>query len=318
VAERSRQLVEKEFGSYRSHKEAIANPEAYGPDVVARARRLGSLSLQLQWVLGSAVKAEDSFIRINQQAAIIMPQELELIKSRRRPNTIAARAIIRQGTGHQYWSSFGEKEQADIKRISKEIYQMVFEPILAYPIKSLDLPAGGSVYAGPTLRMIYDFVTLCVGVPSPEADDRGVRTVEYLDRCRRVMELLLSNRPSSLGLHPAVFFYSWTGKQQPILFLTIAELMVDFERRKKLPEFTRLRGAFEEFLISSRPLLNQVIRKFGTKGSGRSHLFGFYREVLELLGQGIPVGDLAEHLRRQPNYSYLQPDESPYSTRRQH
>ena len=42
VAQRTRQLVEKEFGSYKSHKEAISNPSAYGPDIVARARRFGS------------------------------------------------------------------------------------------------------------------------------------------------------------------------------------------------------------------------------------------------------------------------------------
>src|ERR1700737_457364 len=103
VAERTRALVEKEFGSYKSHKAAMSDPASYGPDVVTRARRLGTLSLQLQWVRGDAAKAEDSFARINQQAAMIAPQELELIKSRRKPNAIAARAIIRRATGHQYW-----------------------------------------------------------------------------------------------------------------------------------------------------------------------------------------------------------------------
>jgi hypothetical protein len=252
VAKRTRELVEKEFGSYKSHRDAIANPTQYGPDVVARARRFGSLSLELQWVRGNADKAEDSFIRINQQAAIITPQELELLKSRRKPATIAARAIIRRGTGHKYWYSFEEKQQQKIEELATELHKMVFEPLLQYPIKTLDLPAGGTVYSAPALRMVFDFIILCVGVPSPENDEQGNRTVEYLTRCRRVMQLLLSSHASSLGLHPAVYFYSWTGKQQPILFLTMASLMVEWERAKRLPEFTENRENFESFLMSNR------------------------------------------------------------------
>lgn len=37
VAQRTRQMVEQEFGSYQNHREAISDPSAYGPDIVARA-----------------------------------------------------------------------------------------------------------------------------------------------------------------------------------------------------------------------------------------------------------------------------------------
>ena len=102
VAQKTREMVEKEFGSYADHKAAIANPSKYGPDLVARARQFGSLGLALQWVRGDATTAESSFVRINQQAAMITPQELELIKSRKNPNAIGARAIKSRGTGHKY------------------------------------------------------------------------------------------------------------------------------------------------------------------------------------------------------------------------
>jgi hypothetical protein len=312
VAERTRKAVEKEFGSYHSHREAIVDPAAYGPDVVARARRFGSLSLQLQWVKGNAVKAEDSFIRINQQAAVITPQELELIKSRKKPNAIAARAIIRRGTGHQYWSSFAEKEQQQIKDLATEVHKMLFEPPLRYPIKSLDLPAGGAVYAATVLWMVYDFVSLCVGVTSPEDDEHGYRTVEYLQRCKRVMQLLLSNHPSSLGLHPAVYFYSWTGKQQPILFLTLASLFVQMERTRQLASFIQCREAVETFLMDNRSLLNQVIRKFGTKESGAKHLSRFYSNTFRMLHAGLSPGEVIARLSEDQTYSYLQPGEAAY------
>ena len=312
VAERTRTLVEEEFGSYQSHRDAIANPAAYGPDTVARARRFGSLSLQLQWVRGNAAKAEDSFVRINQQAAMITPQELELIKSRKKPNAISARAIIRRGTGHKYWSSFSVEAQKTIEEVATDLHKLMFDPPLRYPIKSAELPAGGPVYSSTALRMVYDFVNLCAGAASPEDDENGRRTIDYLNRCRRVMRLLVSNHPSSLGLHPAVYFYSWTGKQQPILFLVTAELMVDWERKKWLPKFIEWREGFESFLVANRSLLNQVIRKFGTKDSGTTHLRRFYDRILEMLCAGVQADGLIEKLRADSAYSYLQPAESPY------
>jgi hypothetical protein len=312
IAQRTRQLVEKEFGSYQDHRRAIAEPASFGPEIVARARRFGSLSLQLQWVRGNAVKAEDSFIRINQQAAMIMPQELELIKNRRKPNAIAARAIIRRGTGHKYWSSFDEETQRKIEMIATDLHKLVFEPRLRYPIKSLDLPAGGAVYSSTALPMVYSFINLCIETPSKADDEDGKKTIDYLTRCRRVMWLLLGNHPSSLGLHPAVYFYSWTGKQQPILFLVMAEIIIDLERRKQLGSFVRHRQQFEEFLTRNRPLLNQVIRKYGTKKSGKTQLRSFYNLVLELISQGVSAENIAARLKQEASYSYLQPEESPY------
>ena len=312
VAQRTREMVEKEFGSYADHKAAIANPSKYGPDLVARARQFGSLALALQWVRGDATTAESSFVRINQQAAMITPQELELIKSRKKPNAIAARAIKSRGTGHKYWSSFGSKEQLEIEEIASELHALLFEPTLRYPIKSLDMPAGGNVYSGPALRMIFDFITLCVDTISDDDDLTGIKTIEYLKRCRRVMRLSLSNHASSLGLLPAVYFYSWTGNQQPILFLVMVSLLIEWDKTGKLNEFTDRRAEFEKFLFTNRTLTAQVIRKFGTKDSGLNHLKTFYKNVLDAIGEAIDISEIVEKLKAQAGYGYLQPEESPY------
>jgi hypothetical protein len=316
IARKTKAIVEKEFGSYKSHKEAITNPDAYGPDIIRRALRFGSISMELQWVKGDSATAEESFVRINQQAAIITPQELELIRTRKKPNTIAARAIIRRGTGHKYWYPFAENERKKIEELGTEIHNLIFNPVLKTPIKSLELPAGGSVYSSPSLRMVYDFINLCVGVPSPSDDTKGDRTVEYLSRCHRVMQLILSNHPSSLGLHPAVYFYSWTGKQQPVLFLAISNMIIDMDRSKKLPIFIECRKAFEDFLIEHRSLLNQLVRKFGTKDSGGTHLVGFYRLLLKMITEKKSEDDILASFTNNPEYSYLQPAESPYDIER--
>jgi hypothetical protein len=312
VAKRTKEMVEKEFGSYADHKKAIADPALYGPDVVSRARQFGSLDLKLQWVRGNAANAEDSFVRINQQAATITPQELELIKNRRKPSVISARAIIRRGTGHKYWSVFAMKEQQQIEEIATALHSLIFNPPLRYPIKSLDLPAGGSVYSAPALRMVYEFIALSVDTISNEDDQNGQKTIEYLTRCLRVMRLVLSNHPSSIGLHPAIYFYSWTGNQQPILFLSIVSLLIDRDRARKLDDFTLCRKRFEEFILKNRALVNQITRKFGTKDSGLAHLKGFYEVVLASIDEGVAEDKIVDKIKTQPGYAYLQPDESPY------
>ncbi|MDD1508602.1 GmrSD restriction endonuclease domain-containing protein [Pseudomonas sp. CNPSo 3701] len=312
IAQRTREQINKEIGSYADHKRAIENPNAFDPEIVARARRLGSLALQLQWVRGDATKAESSFIRINQQAAMITPQELELIKSRNKPNAIAARAIIRKGTGHKYWSSFSESARGKIEKLANEIHELIFDPTLRYPIKSLDLPLGGAVYSSTALRMVYDLVCISTNSYTPPDDDNGQKTIDYLTRTKRVTQLILSNHSSSLGLHPAVYFYSWTGKQQSILLLIIVQLAIKLEQEKRLPEFISARKNLEEYLINNRALLNQIIRKFGTKTSGSKHLLSFYEDIIRLIHQGHTEESITNELIKNPAYSYLQPSETPY------
>lgn len=312
-ARRTRDIVERELGPYSDHVAAALNPQPYGPDMVARSRALGSRTLNLQWVRGDAVKAENSFARINQQAATITPQELQLIKGRRLPSVMAARAIIRRGTGHQYWSQFGEDIQAQIRELGSDCHDLLFSPALSYPIKSLNLPAGGAVYASPALRMIYDFVNLSVGITNDQPDTNGRRTVEFLKKAKRSAQLIISNAPSSLGLHPAVYFYSWTGKQQPILFLTMAEVLIDLDREKKLSSFIKRREALEGFIMAYRTLLNQIVRKFGTKDSGKGHLRSFYEELFRLLDEGLSDGQIVDALTSHKSFTYLQPSENPYA-----
>ena len=116
---------------------AITNPDKVDSKIVARARDLGRLAIQLQWVKGDASKAEESFFKINQLATPIDKTELVLLKERHKPYCLAARAIRRSGTGHKYWSEFDEEIQEKIEERAKEINDLFFEPQLRKPIKTL-------------------------------------------------------------------------------------------------------------------------------------------------------------------------------------
>src|SRR6185312_5724171 len=113
---------------------------------------------ELQWVTGDAKNAEKSFYTINRRATAIDDIEMSIIKARRKPNAIAARAILRAGTGHKYWSTFGTETQGKIEALSKSIYDLLFIPELQSPIKTLDLPVAGSGYSADSLNVIIELV----------------------------------------------------------------------------------------------------------------------------------------------------------------
>src|SRR5262249_24471602 len=97
IADETRSVIRKKIGTYEDHEFAIKYPDRVLPAVARRAKVLGVLAIQLQWVHGDSSKAESSFFKINQQASPINATELKVLKARRYPNGVAARAIVRSG-----------------------------------------------------------------------------------------------------------------------------------------------------------------------------------------------------------------------------
>lgn len=307
LARKTRSLVNEQVGSYRELLMAGRNPESHSPEMVKRAREIAVRTLQLQWVTGNTEKAERSFHRINQQVSTISAQELELLKNRELPNTISSRAIWRRAMGHQYWSAFEPKEQQKIKELASDTHDLLFVPPTDFPLRTSDLSVGGPVHAG--LRMVYDYVNLCIEHPTGEKDADGTRTIAYLTRAQRVMRLIANEHPSSLGLHPIVYFYSWTGRHQPLQFLTVVDFVIRLEKEERLNEFTALRGRFEEFLVSHRPALQQVIRAHGSVATRRKEIVQYFQDVVNTLGQGRAPAEILPVLAGDKRYKYLRKPE---------
>lgn len=311
AAKRTREAVEKEFGKYADLQTVRDNPEAYqGTEVLTRALRLATAHIDVQWVTGDASKAADAFFRINSQSAKLTPDEKQLLRTRRQPGTITARAIVRGGTGYKYWKDADPEVRTEIEKLAADVHRMMFEPALHYPVFSSDVPPGGGVYAATALGMVREFVDLCVGGAVAEDDPSGRRTLDYLRQCQRVMRIVLDRHASSFGLSPAVYFYSWTGKQQPILFLTVVDLILEFERSKRVPEFLAVRRDFEEFLLAHKQIAAQIIRKFGVKAGTYKRLGEYYHIVIDSFAQGHTVDETLEAVQKA--FGFVQPNESPY------
>lgn len=289
IAEKTRKKVNTTIGSYKDYKLALSYPDKVKPEIVKNSKNLGALAIQLQWVEGDATKAENSFFKINQQAAPIDKTELTLLKTRRFPNSIAARAIIRSGKGHKYWSKFSEEIQQEIQGYAVSINDVLFNPKLDTPIKTLDIPIGGKLYSASTLPLILDFVNIANGINSKtnlEEDETGEITVGTLKRTLKIARLVNSNHPSSLGLHPVIYFYSKDGRHKTALFYSIIHFIMDLENRKKLNEFIKSRAKLENIIWNYDYLIQQINRRYRSAQGSYAYISKFLKRCMEVINAG--------------------------------
>jgi hypothetical protein len=176
-----------------------------------------------------------------------------LIENRAKPIAIAARMTLRAGTGHKYWSSFTMESARDKGlELSKMLHDLLFEPESDEPLKTVDVPTGGSVSPVDALALLVDFFTIAGNRSLPQksisqyADDTtGEKTLEILENGLEVLSRITGHYDGSLGLHTAVYFYNDKGKHSKHLFLAIVSLVADKIRNNDshfFKKFTRSRA----------------------------------------------------------------------------
>lgn len=306
IAQETRKLVNKIVGSYEDFRLALVRPDKVGPEIVRHAKNLGALAIQLQWVEGDARKAESSFFKINQQAAPIDKTELKLLESRKKPNSIAARAIIRSGKGHKYWSSFPKSIQIEVQELAAQINEILFDPKLQTPIKTLDIPVGGKVYSSQALPLVLDLINIvCNEKSSDEDDETGEATIQTLKNVRKIAYKLNSNHPSSLGLHPSVYFYSMEGKHKTASFFAMVDLVMELDKQKKINDFIDVRGKFEEFLLGNDYLVQQINRKHRTAQKSYKYISRFFQKIIYAFKVGKSIDEAITECISNFDFNYL-------------
>lgn len=309
IAEKTRSLINKKIGKYT---DIIDSPNMEFPDeaLIQKAKNLGAYSIQVQWVDGDAKKAEKSFFKINQQPSKIDPTELKILESRKKGNCIAARAIIRGGQGHKYWSDFSAESQSEIQKISKEIHEIIYNPTLKTPVKTLDIPLGGKLVSAQSLPLILEFVntTNNIGTNFAETlndDLDGSETIKYLKNARKLAWRINSVHPSSLGLHPIVYFYSNEGKHKPASFYFTLAFVKELDKRSKYNSFTKVRSKFEEFLLNYDYLIQQMTRKYRGAYAAIPHVVELYFEIMSRLEKTSDLQIIVEEIIKLPKFSHL-------------
>lgn len=276
TAQRVRRMVTQEIGTFQLLKSVMLDPEKYPDEIMKRrSRNVVTRSLSLQWVEGDAEKAETSFFKINTQGTPLDKTEERLLRERRNPIAIAARSIVRAGTGHKYWSRFEDDVRKDIEKYALDLHGLLFQPEIREPIKTLDLPLGGKSSPIGALNMLMDFIEVAAresGTPDNSwvinvEDADGSGTVRALQKCAKIMRRITGNDAGSLGLHPAVYFYNHRGKHNIYLFLAITGLFaraVQDNNSDFFKTFSSSRSKLEQFLVENKALINQAIIAIGS------------------------------------------------------
>jgi hypothetical protein len=306
AAKETRKIVKAKIGSYKDYQSLAQKGEQVDPKIIERARNLGALGVQLQWVEGDSSKAEDSFFKINQKASPIGATEIRLLKARKTPNGVAARAIRRSGNGHKYWSEFAQQKQEKVEEIAKEIHQLIFEPKLKNPIKTFDVPIVGNLNTSEKLEVILEFVNLVNGIEEDDQfgeDITGEKTIKILNRCKEIAQRINSNHASSLGLHPIIYFYTGLGKPKLGSFYGVISLISYFEQKKYFSKFTDVREDFE-LIIWQDDLIPEIVRKSKAL-EAHEKIRDFYLEIIDKLSNGVDKKDVIKQIVTENKFGTL-------------
>lgn len=275
IAARTRELVAAKIGTWGHYQTKLVD-DSLDASERKRLNAVISRGLPIQWVRGDADKAESSFFKINTKGTPLDDIEELLLKNRRKPASIAARAIIRAGRGHKYWSGFEKPVAIRIEAAAKDLHAILFDPEIKTPIKTLDLPLGGPRGVRAALQALIDILLMAVrdqnGLPrtvDDMADDAdGQLTVDVLKRGLGLMQRITGNDRGSLGLHPAVYFYGPTGRHSGAMFMGTVELVSQKLSNNDsgfFAKFTKARPELENILIEHKDLIATILQKLLSK-----------------------------------------------------
>ena len=116
-----------------------------------------------------------------------------------------------------------------------------------------------------------------------QGDVDGSATVTFLTNFRSISSRIAGNSPGSLGLHPAVYFYSATGAHQPTAFLAVISVVEEMEKRREINPFIAHRYAFEELLLKYKYFINEIVRRYRSGSRGLTAL----RKLRRYLFDGV-------------------------------
>lgn len=305
IAKRARKLIENRVGRYSTLEKLVDSKE--GDILARRANRLFTRSLNLQWVQGSASVAETSFYKINSQGTPLDETEELLIRNRRKPIAIGARAILRSGSGHKYWSRFNEDNKIKIEELAAEFYYHFFKPEATTPLKTLDVPIGGSVSPVDALSLLIEMLAISgtrsrepKGIKDYNEDETGELTIDVLQNSIDVIHRISGNSPGSLGLHPAIYFYNERGKYNRFLFLGMIQMITDVIRNNHssfFKDFTKARPHIEQFLVENKSIIGIVLQNLSKSQRipKMRDLFMFLMKTANL-GQELTTEKAIQHL----------------------
>lgn len=300
AAKQTRDAINGTIGTWH-HFQSRLGTDDLSPAERKAVTTVASRALPIQWVQGDADTAEASFFKINTRGTPLDDVEELLLKNRRKPISIASRAVIRAGHGHRYWSAFDADVAAEIEQAAGTLHKTLFEPELSRPVKTLDLPLGGSKGVRTALAVLIEFCLIAnrnqVSEPtrlSDQGDDpTGHETVECLAKASKLARRITGNDRGSLGLHPAVYFYGPTGRHSGPMFMGTVMLFgkhLTNNNKAFFSKFTEVRSRLESLLVDYKDLIAILIQKHQGKYRNQRYC-DLLEAVINRLGSDETIGE---------------------------
>ncbi|CDH33268.1 DUF262 domain-containing protein [Xenorhabdus bovienii] len=272
IANKTRKLVNETVGQWDEIEKKIQNPNSMSQDETRRLTNIYVRALQIQWVKGDAEKAETSFFNINKKGTPLDEVEELLLRNRKKPISIAARAIIRAGKGHKYWSSFSEDKVKKIEEKSLKLSSALFSPDVNSKIKTLDLPLGGSRGVRVALDILIELISIAITrsnkyqneLTNQIDDQSGEETYLALEKTLKLINWITGNDKGSLGLHPVIYFYNSSGRHINPMFLgtlLVIAKQLKFNNKNFFRELTSIRSSLEKTLIENKQLISSLVNR---------------------------------------------------------
>jgi hypothetical protein len=163
------------------------------------------------------------------------------------------------------------------------------------------------------LALVLDFVYIANGIKIEKETfvdqdrdniDHSKKTLLLLKQCIEVAKRINSIHPGSLGLHPAIYFYSRDGGHKVASFYAVSALILEFEKKNLWNVFIDVRSKFEHFLLSNDELIQQIVRKHRGAFASHEHI----KDFLILMMKEIKTKEIdkaIDSVIKTPSFSYL-------------
>ena len=273
VAAKARAVVQGKVGTFQHLSSQLSATDTSDTSQAARIMNFATRGLQVQWIVGDADKAESSFFKINTQGSVLDPVESRILRNRKKAPAIAARSVVRAATGHRYWSNFDATKQAEISDKSKAVHRALFAPEVNSPVKSIDLPVGGTSSITDALELLMALADKVDNesrtVEKYDDDPTGDETISVLRNLESVTSRLVGTKSKSLGLHPFVYFYTSKGRHYMPLMISMFSLVSEKVKSNDSAwfiKFTKVRAEVEKLLIEHKTIITLLISALPSGG----------------------------------------------------
>jgi hypothetical protein len=292
----------KEVGHYKDLVKVGESAESFGTaEERKRAKGMNSLQIVIQnYTKADPRKAEAAFYRINQGGTSLTVEEQEIIRTRRWPESIAARVLWRVESGRHYTLGFESQKTQEIERLAVKTHELLLKPDTTDELPlTVPVMSGANTNAG--ISLLDQFVHLANALPErkiersnfapladtdPKIDMTGEATIEYLKKAKKMAEIISSGEAWSYGMHPLVYSYSNACKFLPGAFFAQIKLVQYLNSQNKMIWFAKHRKKFEDFLVANKDHLTKITHTAGSKTKSAGPLFEYWNLILEAFAEG--------------------------------